>query len=511
MMLQRFAITSLVLALCMGCRTQIRNQELEKVAKEWAMVIRASQVIPVYPLTEDLQPGDIFLVQVPIEYQVKEYQRQGFIPLEYLIHRINPSGYKDFYQNSFGAGDAQTPLPRTWLIPGDTKAWSVAPSAGFPTYAFSVRDGGSFNLALPVLAVPVGLSLLDGDAAQGTITIADARTYGVDTVSLYHDVLGWASRSQEFLSNFAAGNEKLSYLRVVTRVYLTGKLNVSLRSSRGAAGSGSSGLPKPVDLLVLRVSQGTPQVTLEAYKSNVEKLNAMIEEALKKVQVNGADHFLPSGTVKVVSASSGFISLSETFSRLQAIGYLGFDMAISSDGMLGPPIPTRAVLEQGLRPLPAAEYAIERLSHPRLRINYRMLVEVSLRDERARSLVRDMDNLEALVPEKYPCNIFGLREGGSKLSIIKELGQPVRSEGKGFAVMTTYQGKLIESIEAIKQTQRNSTRMVEGFEARSPATRAYLTEQLAANEEALKVLNRELNKYVLLLKHANEYTSAIKE
>jgi hypothetical protein len=30
------------------------------------MTIRASQVVPVYPLTEDLQPGEVFLVQLPV-------------------------------------------------------------------------------------------------------------------------------------------------------------------------------------------------------------------------------------------------------------------------------------------------------------------------------------------------------------------------------------------------------------------------------------------------------------
>ena len=42
------------------------------------MTIRGSQVIPVYPLTEDLQPGDIFLVQVPIDQQQKLYEEERF-------------------------------------------------------------------------------------------------------------------------------------------------------------------------------------------------------------------------------------------------------------------------------------------------------------------------------------------------------------------------------------------------------------------------------------------------
>ena len=41
------------------------------------------------------------------------------------------------------------------------------------------------SLAVPVSGVPVGLSLLASDSASGTIQIEDARTLGVDTISLY--------------------------------------------------------------------------------------------------------------------------------------------------------------------------------------------------------------------------------------------------------------------------------------------------------------------------------------
>ena len=56
-----------LLVLFIGCTTKLRNKQLEKVAKDWALIFRASQVIPVYPLTEDLQPGDVLLVSTPIE------------------------------------------------------------------------------------------------------------------------------------------------------------------------------------------------------------------------------------------------------------------------------------------------------------------------------------------------------------------------------------------------------------------------------------------------------------
>jgi hypothetical protein len=56
---------------------------------------------------------------------------------------------------------------------------------------------------------------------------------------------------------------------------------------------------------------------------------------------------LPGESIKVVSASSRSITVAEDFiDRPLVIGYLGFDYAILDDGVLGPPIPTHAVVEK---------------------------------------------------------------------------------------------------------------------------------------------------------------------
>ena len=54
----------LSVGLLCGCRTT--ESQLARVAKDWCLTIRSSQVLPVYPLTEDLQPGDVFAVQTPL-------------------------------------------------------------------------------------------------------------------------------------------------------------------------------------------------------------------------------------------------------------------------------------------------------------------------------------------------------------------------------------------------------------------------------------------------------------
>src|SRR5689334_11985633 len=65
-----------------GCADYLRRKELESVAKNWCETIRASQVIPVYPLTEDLRPGDVFLVQTPVSEEASRYRAKGFLPLD---------------------------------------------------------------------------------------------------------------------------------------------------------------------------------------------------------------------------------------------------------------------------------------------------------------------------------------------------------------------------------------------------------------------------------------------
>lgn len=104
-----------VLASLSGCACNNVQRELERVAKDWSMVIRASQVIPVYPLTEDLQPGDVFLVQQTVDKQHTEYKKRGFLPLDNMIWRINPANYEQFYRQSFGVGGEGKALPQYFM------------------------------------------------------------------------------------------------------------------------------------------------------------------------------------------------------------------------------------------------------------------------------------------------------------------------------------------------------------------------------------------------------------
>lgn len=312
------------------------------------MTIRGSQVIPVYPLTEDIQPGDIFLVQVPIDKQQQLYKLNGFLALDNHLDRMNPTGYGRFYDHSFFVKGETNELPRNWIRPtGTNQSWQLAPHVAFPSYSFSVRNGAGMNLAVPVQGVPVGLSLMASDAASGTIEIKDAYTMGVDTISLYWQLEDWAKANADFLSFFGPGEKQTNYLRVVTRIYATGKMSVSLMDASSRSGGLDVGVPKPVNLLSPALpanSTNTSEATLQNYTNGWNTLSQIVQAA--GAAKDAAGNILPGGSLRLTAASARSVSLDESFIPPIVFGYLGFDCAIATNSELGAPIPTYAVLAQ---------------------------------------------------------------------------------------------------------------------------------------------------------------------
>ena len=330
-----------------GCdSTKAKSRQLARVAKDWSLVVRASQVIPVYPLTEDILPGDVFLVQTRMEDQIKLYEANGFLPLDQLLFRLQPDEYRAFYVSSYGIGSF-TNTPYHWKFPDDgskTNEILKAPRAAFPSYSFSVKRGGGINLAIPVQGVPVALNLLGASSAHGDITISDAHTFGVDISSLLTQVTKWADEHQALLAEFAPNGGATNFLRVVNRVYWTGGVNISIFNDSSFSGAVSGGASKPVNL---------PDVDTTNAVGNYSKALSSLSDSISTAAV-------PGGTLKVAASSSRSISMNETFPRPLAIGYLGFDLPILDDGQLGPPVPTHASLEnRKVIPAHATKYGID--------------------------------------------------------------------------------------------------------------------------------------------------------
>lgn len=319
------------------------TQQLENVAKEWCLTMRASQVLCVYPLSEDVQVGDIYLVNTSIAYQVKQYQQNGFLPFDMLLTRLQPMNYRAMYANAYATQDQWSNIPHQWQFPPDatTNNWAAAPHAAFPSYTFAVQQGQSLKLAVPVQAVPIGLSLLNSNQAHGSIEISDASTYGIDQLSLDQQVEAWAAcpTTRALLARYAPDGPSTHYIRVITRVYLTGKVNVSVANDSQKGGGIDAGVAQNAQL---------PSAGADAAASYTKVVNTL-NDSLNNSTTNLTK---PGGSIRIAAVSSRSVSLTETFSRPIVVGYIAYDRAIGPGGILGQPRPTLQQMEGAVDPAP---------------------------------------------------------------------------------------------------------------------------------------------------------------
>lgn len=321
----------------LGCAAD-PSRELERVAKDWSLTIRASQVLPVYPLTEDLEPGDVFLVVTPLKDQVRIYQEKGFLPLDQLVTRLHQTeAYKDFYKGSYWKGQYDK-VPHTRPVPGEEGKTVKAPRAAFPSYDFKVKKGGGLQLAIPIQGVPVGLGIMGASEATGTVSISDAYTYGLHAEWLARELYQWWNNNPEarsvFMSIARQSNEPL-YLRVVTRVYLTQGVDVSLRNLDAiSAGADVAAAP---ELSLIEFAGDNPEKVdqkIKAFESAYAAIN-------KQLQSAGT----PGGSARFVQASKRGVTMKQGFDRPLVIGYRGFDVKVLESGDLSVPIPSFSLLD----------------------------------------------------------------------------------------------------------------------------------------------------------------------
>lgn len=271
-----------------------KQRVLERAAKDWCLAIRASQVVPVYPLEEDIQVGDVMIVDTPISQLKKSWNAKGYLPIEHRYGRFTPTGFSKYYSAGAYGVTEKSVLPTMWQSPKDpsewhsnpsalptpiapqkdgedeaaytkrkkeyidsalTTHWPLAPRAGFPTIGFEIKRGESFSGALPLKGVPIMLGALGARSVSGTISLTDAFTYGIDEPSLRDDLFRWVERSQstkDYLTSYLPRptdpdhNKRKIYLRVITRVYLVRSVDVSLVSRDASAWRLSAGQPKTV-------------------------------------------------------------------------------------------------------------------------------------------------------------------------------------------------------------------------------------------------------------------------
>ncbi len=321
---QVLAVTSAI-GLCTGCSTE--KAQLENVNKDWNRLIRASHIFPIYPLSEDLQPGDLFFVSTEIE-DLAPWNTPGYIKLDHQVGRLYPTNYPEFYSHSFAT--SSNSLPHFWI---NDNSWANAPLAGFPSYSFAVKQGGGANVSLPIEGIPVGLGLMGAKSASGHVTITGAHTYGVDEMTLQAQVERFVTDSRSNLLELVEAQpdpNKPYYLQVVSRVYVTRTVSVSMYNDSAVGVTASGGVPKDVPIPDLQTTNAPAN-----YSNMVNAVNGIVSTQSGAVATAGG--LAPGGTLKFTAVSSRSVSMEETFPRPLVIGYTGFSLLISRTNLVTQP------------------------------------------------------------------------------------------------------------------------------------------------------------------------------
>jgi len=190
-----------------------------------------------------------------------------------------------------------------------------------------------------IQGIPVGLGLMGASRAAGTVTIKDAYTYGIHGEHMARLLYGWwdsAADVQETLSTIAQSSETPIYFRVVTRVYLTGSVEVSLVNLDAVSGGVDvAAAPK---LKLPDLSAADPEKVEASVKAYQAALNAISQP------LNTGGVSAPGGAFRIAHASQRSVTMTQTFDRPLVIGYRGFDVQVFKEGTLSAPIPSFSVV-----------------------------------------------------------------------------------------------------------------------------------------------------------------------
>ena len=452
-------IAGALLVLC-SCTAVMTEKQLKDVAKNWCLTIRASQVVPVYPLTEDLQPGDVFLVQIPIQKQEQLYKKRGFLPLDQLMVRLEPLDYNnlyfDSYFKSYYSGNALD-RPKPAANSQDRRFHEAPlPMAAFPSYTFDVDTSTGLRIALPVQGISMGLGLMNATSATGSITISDGMTYAIGTQDVLDCLHNWARdlNVRQLLRDVRLTTKGEVYLRVVTRVYMVGAVDISLTRKRTGGVAMDVGQAPTVHLINL-LAEDTDDVTakVEAYQKVLNELSKPMASAV------------PGGGLRITWASGNMVTLKEKFPRLLAIGYLGFDVPILKDGSLGPLIATRDHIDPdiAIRSVPRPETAsIAWTSF----FNLYSMLTMNGTSTYERELAKSMDSLfdRYKLPEDVTFFKMDLDERTDKYVTTPrgDRGGYVKDKLPGFRRLNALYGIMGDSINALEKTIRGGLMKEDG-------------------------------------------------
>jgi hypothetical protein len=347
-----------------GCGSTPPRDSLEKVAKDWSMTIRASRIMPVYPLNEDIRPGDVYLSRNDVNTEIATWETKGFLPLINLYDRIPiaSSVYDTQYANGFASTNGVS--------------FNRAPGTAFPSYTFSVDKRGALGIAIPLNSVPVALSASGAQSATGSVVLKGASNQGLSDRTMESIIFQWAAPNKSLLAR-KYSSAAPTVLRVITRVYSIQGATVSLAFSETAGGQADVGaggktpdllsasdeqykslityLNKQIELKKGAVVAETPaapspptttDTEVAALEVDIATINRLkTEQQLQAIeqQINNLQsetkyggYTLPGASFKVASRTARGVTMDEKFPTSLVVGYLAMEYLITPSGELLP-------------------------------------------------------------------------------------------------------------------------------------------------------------------------------
>jgi hypothetical protein len=419
----------LVLSYDAGACINKKERQLKRIARDWCQLITASQIIPLYPLTQDIQPGDVMLVTTAIENQREDFENNGYLKLDQLLYRMHPSieDYRSFYNgrynySSIGANSSAD------INNYQSISWDNLPLAFFPSYNFKVKTTIDAGLVLPVKGVPLAMSLSDTKEADGQLSIHKAHTYGIDSKLLYDSLVTWASDNRWFLQSYEPRVRKgifgkhtdTTFLRVVSRVYAIDSLNVSLKSK----------------------SNSKPNL------NNDKNSTAANNKGFSSDLMNKVSEISPR--VSIIAESERNVFMTESFPEPIIVGYIGFDVPILKDGFLGVPISTLNQLKDEPRIETANITRSPQFSLLFLSDVYRSIGMKT--DTRSKNIRRELDELTKHIPAKYQVNVYSIEN--KKIVVWRSIDNVVTRDT--FEDYLRYASEMKQNIELLEKNAQQS-------------------------------------------------------
>ena len=138
----------------------------------------------------------------------------------------------------------------------------------------------------------------------------------------------------------------------------------------------------------------------------------------------------PGGSIRIAAVSSRSVSMSETFHRPIVIGYIAYDRAIGTGGVLGQPRSTLQQMEGTIEPAPPPsqdEVAQSVTFGPDANSN---VIRAFVKDPGNRTSLQNWLN-DRTIPTSIPLIISGTDQAGLRQRIVDEfnLGGPCGTTG----------------------------------------------------------------------------------